>query len=98
MSTGLIVEWKDITTYSRDDKERLPTSYAMEVGSLRITITCGHIYYRPAWVMHCVPLAIDSKQLYAKDLEEAKQKAIDIVGREIAKLQKAFDVIYEAGL
>ena len=79
-------EWKDVTSYSRDDKERIPTTFAISVGELRIVITCGHIYYRPDWVMHCHALQIDSKLLQAVSREEAQTEAILVVKAAIARL------------
>ena len=57
------IKWYDSTTYSRDDRERKPTSHTIKHGLLKITVTCGHIRYRPDWVLHCYALGIDTQLL-----------------------------------
>lgn len=77
MNNGL---WKDTTTYSQTDTERIPTTYTLELNGLRITVTCGHVLYKPQWVMHCFALFIDTKPLpNCASAEEAQTRAIKIV-------------------
>lgn len=83
-------EWTDATSYSRDDTDRKPTCHRITVGDLRISVTCGHIYHSPNWVMHCGALAIDTKRLQAKTLEEAQAEAIAVVKTTLAKLTAAY--------
>lgn len=82
--------WKDITSYSRDDKERKPQTFEKGVGDLRIVITCGHIYHRPNWVMHCGALNIDTRRLLATTQEEAQIEAVAIVGDTLTRLTANF--------
>lgn len=81
--------WKDVTSYSRSDTERKPTSFAAVEGQLRITITCGHIYHRPQWVMHCQAIGIDTHPLRL-DLtkEQAEAEALAVVSMRLAQLTK----------
>lgn len=76
-------DWKDITSYSRGDKDRTPTTWALQLGGgLRITVTKGHIYYQGIWVMHCEAVNIHALELGIADampLEQAQQAAIDRV-------------------
>lgn len=85
-------EWKDTTSYCRSDKKREPTAYTLKLEGLSITVTCGHIYHKPNWVMHCYNLKIDTQKLKASDLEGAKTEAIYEVKKLInfyaAKLDK----------
>jgi len=75
-----MTEWKDITTFSQSDKERKPTSFEAREGSLRITITCGHVTYKPEWVMHCHQLGFDTKPLPSGlTLEQVKVAACQLV-------------------
>ena len=83
-------EWKDVTSYSRDDKERKPTGFQIGVGDLQIIITCAHIYHSPNWVVHCYALQIDTKRLQATTREEAQAEAINIVKEKLAKLTANF--------
>jgi len=79
-------EWKDVTSYDRRDTVRDPKTFTVQVGDLRICVTCDHIYHKPNWVMHCAALNIDTKRLKATNLEEAKVEAIDIVKFRLATL------------
>lgn len=82
-------EWKDITSYSRGDREREPTSYRLALGRLHVTVTSGHIYYKGRWVMHCAPF-YDTYPLEGVDtLEDAKTRALALVSVEIDKIVAA---------
>lgn len=76
-------DWKDITSYSKDDKDRTPTSWALQLGGgLRIVVTKGHIYYKGLWVMHCEAVNIHALELGEVETmtnEQAQQAAIDRV-------------------
>ena len=52
--------WKDSTSYSQGQKERIPTSWTAKTESLSITITKGHIYHKGEWVMHCFDVCMDT--------------------------------------
>jgi len=80
------MDWKDCTSYSRDNKERIPTTFELKFPSgLRITITKDHIYYKGDWVMHCKNVGIDTHPLNVKTQEEAQTKAIGIVKAKVGK-------------
>lgn len=72
-------EWIDSTSYSQSDLEKKPTCWSLKTKSLRIIITCGHIYYKGEWIMHCFDLGIKEMSLFVKTKEEAKKKSINIV-------------------
>ena len=81
--------WKDVTSYGRDDKERKPTTFEAKAGALRIVVTCGHVMYRPKWVMHCYALAIDTHPLdKSATQEQAEAEALEIVSERLADLAK----------
>lgn len=96
----MAMEWKDITSYSRDDKERKPTGFGIEEGPLRISITCGHIYHRPNWVMHCRELGLDAHRLHApagiEGLEAAKEIALTVAKTKLEVLKLALAEIKAA--
>lgn len=93
-----VIKWRDTTTYSRDDKERNPTMYSIKYGHLDICITCGHIYHRGEWVLHCFSIGIDTQpittfidkcRLTAYDpVEVVKQRAIEIVEARIDDIRE----------
>ena len=83
--------WKDSTSYSRDTKEKIPTTFSTNVGECRISITCGHRDYRPAWVFHCYELGFDTKYLgEGLSAQEAAEKAVGICRDKAKKLYDAF--------
>ena len=92
------MKWVDITSYSQSDKERTPTTFRVDDGPLDVVITCGHIHYRPEWVMHCRALNIDTKPLQTGiTQEEAQQKAMELVQTKIASLAASAERIASLG-
>jgi len=83
--------WKDSTSYSRDDKSRIPTAFSTNIGSCRISITCGQRDYRPEWVFHCYELGFDTKHI-GKGLtaQEAAEKVVGICKEKARMLYDAF--------
>lgn len=85
------VTWKDSTSHSRNTAERIPTTFSTNVGICRITITCGHIHYKPAWVFHCHELGFDTKYLGEElSVTEAAEKAISICRAKAKEIYNAF--------
>lgn len=83
-------EWKDTTSYSRIDKDRIPTTFEICDGLLRVVVTCGHIYYKPQWVMHCQALSIDTRPLRnAATKDQAQTEALHIVRNLIEELSNS---------
>jgi len=79
--------WIDTTSYSRDDKVQKQTTWTTQNENLSITVTCGHILYRPDWVMHCHALGIDTLRLLeCRSPGEARAKAIRIVRAKLSRL------------
>ena len=92
--------WKDCTTYRQSDKERIPTTFDIKSGKLRIVITSSQIYYNRRchregqWVMHCFQLGIDTLLLPgATTREQAQQHARQRVDSAIAELQQDLEAI-----
>ena len=81
------IEWKDVTNYSPDDKERKPRAFAINFGDLRVSVTSGHIYYRGKWVMHCAPF-YDTRPLAGTTEAEAKCQAVALVQVKIEEAAK----------
>lgn len=76
------MNWKDITTYSQNDKERIPRIWHINVGPFRVSVH-RHRHYEPdQWLLSTVPALFDCELLSSGDLEEAKCQAL-------AKLQVA---------
>lgn len=80
-------EWKDTSSYSRDDKERKPFTWSLTLGDrLGIAVTCGHIHFPGSWVMHCHWLAMEKIEIgpvHTMTLEQAQAEAISRVRTQI---------------
>lgn len=93
------MKWKDITSYSQSDKERKPSAWEIRNNNIRITITCGHIHYRPEWIMHCYALGIDTKELTKGiNKQQAKDEALKIVYNAAKKLKANVEEILNSQL
>lgn len=73
------MKWTDITSYSRDDVERVPTWWSIKLGAFVLKVGNEHIHYRdnPVWFMI---FERGHEVLGVKDKfteEEAKAKALD---------------------
>jgi hypothetical protein len=83
--------WKDTTTYSQRDTKRTPTGYTLNTGSMRITVTCGHIDYKGQWIMHCPQLGLHCEDLASSTVEEAKASAIHICKQTLEEMRNSLD-------
>lgn len=96
-----VTQWRDATTYSRDDQECKPTCYEIKHGYLRIYITSGHVLHRPNYVLHCYAVGIDTKPItvlgrkFNRDdkLDDVKARAIEIVESRIDEIRDDIIVI-----
>ena len=87
--------WNDITSYSRNDAERIPSVFEAKSGHLSICVLNSHVDYRPGWVMHCDVLRINTRHLpHAKTAEEAKKEALTVVYERLDDLIKAAVTLY----
>ena len=85
--------WKDVTSFSRDQKERIPTTFSTHVGDCRISITCNHRDYKPAWIFHCHELGFDTKYLgEGMSAEVAAELALDTCREKVMKFYNDFIV------
>jgi len=86
-----MLEWKDTTSYSRGDKERIPRILEIKVEGLRIVV--HRIIHYPEWYVSCYDLNIEDRCLYVDDLYEAKIKAIDIILEKLEGLMRVKEVL-----
>jgi hypothetical protein len=87
--------WKDTTSYSQSEKERLPGTFTIKDENLTITITNGHIYHKGEWIMHCHKLGITEHVLGVKTELSAKVEALKVVGAKILKLRASLEHFIE---
>lgn len=76
--------WKDITGYSRDDKERIQKWWSTKAGTLVISVGNSHIYYPDGktWLLDCEPW-FRVHPLKAKNIDEAKSEAISLIKKHL---------------
>lgn len=77
-------EWKDTTSYSRDEpaSERSPREFSIRGKRLTVTIYkyhLGHRKYTDEWYFSCRRLSMNEGKLGVTDVEQAKLKALKIV-------------------
>jgi hypothetical protein len=78
VTTKVKPQWEDVSSFSQNDKERIPNCFAIRFGdrSLKLTVH-RHIHYKPdQWLASCQPDLFRQKLLESKDIEEAKVEAL----------------------
>jgi hypothetical protein len=79
--------WKDITSFSRSDKERKSTTWEMCLSDgLRLVIASNHIDCPGQWIMSCEPWYCEHILRDVKDLEDAQTTALMMVRKAVAEL------------
>lgn len=86
----MIKQWENCSTYSRGDKERIPSVWKVKVGNLSICVH-RHIHHPGKWLLSC-DLFFNNKELKPEGIEQAKCQAVAMVQVE---LQKAIDDIID---
>jgi len=72
------LNWENISTYSKGDKERTPKSWRLKVGDFYILIH-RHIHYpKDMWLLSSEPF-FDKYEMPNKDIDECKMLAVDLV-------------------
>lgn len=91
----MVYKWKDETSYSRTNKERTPSTWKITLEEIGYDIiVTRHIYYKDTWLLSCRKIDIDMCNLKTNDIEEAKQKALQIVEERLNELvEKALNEI-----
>jgi hypothetical protein len=82
--------WKDETSYTQGDKERIPRSWVRWDGLLRVTVH-RHIHYPPdQWLLSCAPW-FDKRELESKDADAAKDEAVTLVLQVLEGARKSLN-------
>jgi hypothetical protein len=82
--------WRDISSYSQRDTEREPKTLQLKVDGLNIVVT-KHVHYSDEVILRCSNVGIDEKALGVTSLEDAKEKALNIVECYVKKMQYAIN-------
>jgi len=83
-------QWKDVSSFSRGDKGRVPDTFQLDGVSYFVTI-----YRRlglPGWVVSCDDLGIEGRGLAVQDPEDAKTEAILFIRRRLARMTEELDM------
>lgn len=83
-----MAKWKDATSYSRDDKERIPRVWKINFGKFTLTVH-RHIYYDPKMWLASSDL-FEHREM-GEDLEEAKKKAIELLKSKLTTAIKEME-------
>lgn len=87
------VTWEDCTSYSINDKEKIPTAFSTKIGDMRIVITCGHIYAKQQWSLWCSTLYIVLHLMKVETAKDAAEMAIIICKEKTEKMYKSFSEV-----
>lgn len=71
--------WKDDSSYSQNDKKRIPSCWRMDVKDFISIQVHRHIYYENTWLLSCKELNLDKFDLMTNDVEQAKSQALTII-------------------
>lgn len=77
-----MIEWKDITAYSRSDTEKVPSVWEAKLPSgIRIVILTSHLAYKGKWVLRCSPWfeTCELVGIDISDIARAKHEALQMV-------------------
>lgn len=78
-----MVEWKDVSSYDRNDKECIPSSWLCTFGNVDVRVH-RHIHYgKNTWLTSSRFLNIEKRVLANSEVELARREAIDIIKRNI---------------
>jgi len=82
------VEWKNVTSYSRGEKDRTPRVWDARIGQFRLSVH-RHIYFKPdVWLCSCHGIC-DCQPLESKDIDQAKVEALQMFRAILAKAIEA---------
>lgn len=81
-----MINWEDATSYSRGDKERIPSIWHLKVGCLRIAI--HRLIRMEGWFVTCYALDIENNPLCSEDINKAKIEGLQLVIKKIEVLEQ----------
>lgn len=88
--------YRDITTYSKNDKDRSPRILEGNLNGIKF-IVHKHIYYGDDWLLSCNELDVDKLELHTDDMEKAKEvalnKLLELFKNRMEKYEKAINEI-----
>ncbi len=80
--------WKDASSYSKSDKERIPNTWVLNFRVWGLTIH-RHVHYSPdVWLMSCHSLGISQREIGKVSVEEAQAEALRIARLKLQTMLK----------
>ena len=74
------MQWKDITSYSQNDSERVPSVWNISIGGMKVCVHRYTGYAKDDWLLSTYnPGFFDRNLLKSKDIEKAKHEALMLV-------------------
>lgn len=77
--------WKDTSSYSQSDKERVPHEFTYQTKNLRI-IVHRKLHLDGLWFLSCYELGLQDRELEAVEAVKAKKEGLDYVRNHVASL------------
>lgn len=87
-----MAKWKNTTSYSRDDKEKVPTTWELTIPGVRV-IVHRWIGDDTGWYGTCRELGEDKRRLTKSFIEEAQEEFLNYLAK---KAQQIFTQISKA--
>ncbi|MDI9413476.1 MAG: hypothetical protein QM401_07870 [Bacillota bacterium] len=88
----MLIAWKDVTSYSRGDKERIPNTLKAEICGFPIVIH-RHIHYPGTWLLSCYGLNLTNVDLSTDDFNEAERNAVAFLVAQLDKYVELQDAL-----
>lgn len=86
-----MVAWKDITTYTQNDKVRTPRVYVINLGKIRLTVHRHIDWPEDQWLASCQLFPMT--QLSFKEIDKAKWEAVNIFESALVKALKDIELL-----
>jgi hypothetical protein len=88
-----MAEWKDISSYSRGEKDRTPNCFELNVGGYRLVIMTNHLCNKGAWTLCFIPFTNTNTSalqgISINDVEAAKEHAIRFARAMVSAILEA---------
>jgi hypothetical protein len=89
--------WKDGTSHSQGDIQRVQSVWTKEIGGIRISVLWGHLYMPSNWILHADPWFNTYDLGRCGDLtpEQAVRKALRLVATKVNNMHQALQAEFD---
>jgi len=88
----MLIAWKDVTSYSRGNKERIPSTLETEICGFSLFIH-RHIHNPGTWLLSCYGLNLTNVDLSTDDFNEAERNAVAFLVAQLDKYVELQDAL-----